>query len=192
MPNQIPKDHGWIEVIIGPMYSGKTSELIRRLTLAEIARQDVAVFKPSIDNRFSSDHIVSRLESSMPCVPIHPRRLVDEDKQDVFRLTSSKTVVGFDEAQFFHSDLVSVCNELARQGKRVIVAGLDSDYRRKPFETVVNLVSTAEYVDKMRAICVLCGNPAHLTKRTISSSSRVVIGDTEAYEVRCRDCFWTN
>lgn len=190
MPNLIPKDYGWIELIIGPMFSGKTSELMRRMTLAQIARQDVIVFKPSTDYRFSSNHIVSRITGKMLCTPLNSEEFVDSDGLNVFDLAEDKDVVGFDEAQFFSTDLVSVCDRLARSGKRVVVAGLDSDYMRKPFETVIRLVGSAEYVDKMRAICVLCGNPAHLNKRIVSNPARVVIGDSKTYEARCRDCFW--
>lgn len=190
MPNLIPKDYGWVELIIGPMFSGKTSELMRRMTLASISRQEVIVFKPSIDDRFSSEHIVSRITGRMECTPINKDKFVDRDGHSVVDLAEDKTVVGFDEAQFFGTGLVSLCDRLARSGKRVVVAGLDSDYRRKPFETVIQLVASAEYVDKMRAICVLCGNPAHLNKRTLNNPSRLVIGDSEAYEARCRDCFW--
>ena len=190
MPNLIPKDYGWIELIIGPMYSGKTSELIRRLTLAQIAKQKVAVLKPDIDNRFSEFHIVSRQSGKMPCTPIDPIKFSDEYGDDILTLTKDCSIVGIDEAQFFHNDLISICDGLAKRGKRVIIAGLDSDFMRKPFSTVTRLISVSEYVDKMLAVCVVCGNPAHLNKRIVSSRSRVVVGDTEAYEVRCRDCFW--
>jgi len=190
MPNLIPREYGWVELIIGPMFSGKTGELIRRMTLAQIAKQEVVIFKPNIDTRYSSKHIVSRGSGKLSCVPIHPKFYKDKSGKEVITLSKNKTVVGFDEAQFFNLDLIAICDRLAKEGKRVVVAGLDSDYARKPFETITQLVSSAEYVDKMRAICVMCGNPAHLNKRVVSSPSRVVIGDSEMYEARCRNCFW--
>ena len=190
MPNLIPRDYGWVELIIGPMFSGKTGELIRRMTLAQIAKQEIVIFKPNIDVRFSPSHIVGRGSGKMPCIPIHTKNYKDSRGRDVMALAKDSSVVGFDESQFFSLGLVAICDRLAKDGKRVVVAGLDSDYMRKPFETIVQLVSSAEYVDKMRAICVMCGNPAHLNKRVISSPSRVAIGDTDMYEARCRNCFW--
>jgi len=189
MPNLIPREYGWIETIAGPMYSGKSSELIRRLKLAEIARQKVVVFKPSIDNRFSSTHIVSRMDSKLPCVQLHTTKFTDSSEVDVLDLADESSVIGFDEAQFFSPKLKEICERLACDGKRVIVAGLDSDYLGEPFETVTSLMSASEYVDKLLAVCVVCGNPASKTYRISGQGGRVLIGDTEAYEARCRVCF---
>lgn len=191
MPNLIPKDYGWMEAIIGPMYSGKSGELIRRLVLAEIAKQDIAVFKPNIDNRFSSTSVVSRMESSLACNPIDPNTLEDSFGDSIYELAEYASVVGIDEVQFFNRSIVAVCNNLARDGKRVIVSGLDSDYALQPFETTMLLVAMSEYVDKFRAVCVKCGNPAHFNKRLHGGTgNRVIVGDVDLYEARCRDCFW--
>jgi thymidine kinase len=174
---------GWIEVITGSMFSGKSEELIRRVRRAQIARQRVQVFKPSIDGRYSMEHIVShndqRLEAEL--VPT-----ADEIEK---RLEHRTEVVGIDEAQFFDPELVKVCNQLANMGKRVIVAGLDQDYLGKPFEPIPQLLAIAEYITKTLAICMRCGNPANHTQRLVTSHERVVVGGSEAYEARCRRCF---
>jgi len=173
---------GWIEVICGSMFSGKTEELIRRLRRAIIARQKVAIFKPKIDNRFSKDHIVSHSELKIPS------RVV-ETPWDILEQSLEAQVVGIDEAQFFDKDLVMVCQKLANMGKRVIVAGLDQDYRGEPFEPIPQLLAVAEYITKTHAICVVCGNPANHTQRKTSDSKRVVVGASDIYEARCRNCF---
>ena len=182
-PHSLPKDTGWIEVIAGCMFSGKTEELIRRLRRAEIARQNVVVFKPRIDTRFSAKAIVSHSDQSLPSL------LVD-DPNDILKLTNESQVVGIDEAQFFPMEIVEVCNTLANQGKRVIVAGLDQDYRGVPFEPMPQLLASAEYITKTLAICVVCGNPADKTQRKTQAAERVVVGASDIYEARCRRCHY--
>lgn len=177
----MPKDIGWIEVIAGCMFSGKTEELIRRLRRAEIAKQKVKIFKPKIDIRYSSNQIVSHSEQSMPSILV-------EKAEEILEHSRDAQVVGIDEAQFFDLKLVEVCNQLANEGKRVIVAGLDQDYRGIPFEPIPQLLAIAEYITKTLAICVVCGNPADKTQRKISSSERVLVGAAESYEARCRKC----
>ncbi len=178
----IHRNVGWIEVISGCMFSGKTEELIRRLRRAIIARQKVAIFKPRIDNRYSADHLVSHSELKIAS------RVV-EHPQEILELALESQVVGIDEAQFFDADLVRVCQKLANMGKRVIVAGLDMDFRGEPFEPLPQLMATAEYVTKTSAICVICGNPAHFTQRKTHDSERVIVGAADIYEARCRNCF---
>ena len=177
------KPHGWIEVITGSMFSGKSEELIRRLRRAQIARQKVQTFKPFIDNRFSDDHIVShsdmRLRSETVRGSDEVVTLVDDDTD----------VVGIDEGQFFDSGLPAACNALANRGKRVIVAGLDQDYLGRPFEPMPQLLAIAEYITKTLAICVVCGEPANHTQRLVASSDRVLVGASGLYEARCRHCF---
>lgn len=177
-----PKDTGWIEVIVGCMFSGKTEELIRRLRRAEIARQKVVVFKPRVDNRYSSDHIVSHSEAKLKSLEV-------ESSKEVEQLAQEAQVIGIDEGQFFDTGLVEVAERLANQGKRVLIAGLDQDYRGKPFEPMPQLLAIAEYITKTLAICVVCGNPADRTQRTIASNERVVVGAKDSYEARCRKCF---
>jgi thymidine kinase len=163
------------------MFSGKTEELIRRLRRAQIAKQKVAVFKPRIDKRYSAEHIVSHSEQSLVSTVV-------DDASEILRLGSDAHVIGIDEGQFFKANLVDVCDILANQGKRVIVAGLDQDFRGKPFEPMPQLLAVAEYITKTLAICVVCGNPADRTQRTTASSERVVVGAKDMYEARCRRC----
>ena len=177
-PNQ-----GWIEVIVGSMFSGKSEELIRRLRRAQIARQRVQIFKPQIDTRYSDDHIVSHSEMRIPSVPVSSSRLLLE------QVEPDAEVVGIDEGQFFDAELPAICNVLADQGKRVIVAGLDQDYLGKPFEPMPQLLAIAEYITKTLAICMVCGNPANHTQRLVASADRVLVGATGMYEARCRVCF---
>jgi thymidine kinase len=177
-----PQKTGWIEVIAGCMFSGKTEELIRRLRRAQIARQQVAIFKPRIDNRYSNDHIVSHSELKIPS-------LVVENPSEILIGAKSAQVVGIDEAQFFDMSLVDVADQLANSGKRVIIAGLDQDFRGKPFEPIPQLLAVAEYITKTLAICVVCGNPADRTQRTSEGSERVLVGAKDAYEARCRRCY---
>ncbi len=177
-PNQ-----GWIEVIVGSMFSGKSEELIRRLRRAQIARQHVQIFKPAIDTRFAEDAIVSHSEMRMGSQAVaSSRALLDQVHDDT-------EVVGIDEGQFFDAELPMVCNELARRGKRVIVAGLDQDYLGKPFEPMPQLLAIAEYITKTLAICMVCGNPANHTQRLVASADRVLLGAQGTYEARCRACF---
>ncbi|MSR75450.1 MAG: thymidine kinase [Planctomycetes bacterium] len=179
----VPQSGGWIEVICGSMFSGKTEELIRRLRRAQIAQQHVRVFKPAMDRRYDALDIVSHSEQRVTS------RAVTR-ACEILDLTPSATqVVGIDEAQFFEPDLVDVCRELARRGMRVIVAGLDQDYRAQPFQTMLLLVAEAEYVTKNLAICVICGNPALRNQRITAREGRIVVGGADAYEARCRRCF---
>jgi thymidine kinase len=174
---------GWIEVIAGSMFSGKSEELIRRLRRARIARQKVQVFKPKIDVRYSHDHIVSHSEMR------HESSTVETAAELLARVERGTEVVGIDEGQFFDNELVSVANELAHRGVRVIIAGLDQDYTGKPFEPMPQLLAIAEYITKTHAICVRCGQPANYSQRTVEVEGQVVVGAAESYEARCRRCF---
>jgi thymidine kinase len=174
---------GWIEVVTGSMFSGKSEELIRRVRRAQIARQRVQIFKPQIDDRYASDHIVSHSEMKEPS-------LVVKCAQEILQRVDDRTeVVGIDEGQFFDAGLVAVANTLADRGVRVIVAGLDQDYMGRPFEPMPQILAVAEYVDKILAICMQCGAPANRTQRLTSATDRVVVGGSEEYEARCRRCF---
>jgi thymidine kinase len=173
---------GWIEVVCGSMFSGKTEELIRRVRRATIARQRTEIFKPAVDTRYSEDQVVSHDESAL-------RSTAVAAASQIILLAQDSDVVGIDEAQFFGDDLVHVCRELAESGKRVIIAGLDQDYLGQPFEPMPQLMAIAEYVTKLHAICVVCGNPANHSQRLVDGDSRVLLGAKEAYEPRCRDCF---
>ena len=164
------------------MFSGKTEELIRRMRRAQIARQKVMIFKPRLDNRYSSSHIVSHSDQSLISTVV-------ESPSEILSQSRDAQVVGVDEGQFFDLSLVEACEELANAGKRVIVAGLDQDYRGKPFEPMPQLLAVAEYITKTLAICVVCGNPADRTQRTSDSHERVVVGAKDVYEARCRKCF---
>jgi thymidine kinase len=181
LPHSVPRETGWIEVISGCMFSGKTEELIRRLRRAQIAKQNVKIFKPKIDARYSTTAIVSHSDQFLPSILI-------SDINEVLEHSSSAHVIGIDEAQFFSNDAVEVCNKLANDGKRVIVAGLDQDYRGIPFEPMPYLLAIAEYITKTLAICVVCGNPADKTQRKTKSTERVVVGASDIYEARCRKC----
>lgn len=176
-------DSGWLEVITGSMFSGKSEELIRRLRRAQIARQKVQVFKPEVDARYSHQHIVSHSEMKLPS------QAVRSAGEILATVAMDTEVIGVDEGQFFDQDLVRVVNQLADQGKRVIVAGLDMDYLGRPFEPMPALLATAEDITKTRAICMQCGSPATYTQRLIASRERVVVGAADAYEARCRACF---
>jgi thymidine kinase len=174
---------GWIEVIVGSMFSGKSEELIRRLRRAQIARQRVQIFKPVVDTRFAADQIVSHSEMRIAsCAVNSSAELLD-------RVEADTEVVGIDEGQFFDQELAMVCTTLAEQGKRVIVAGLDQDYLGKPFEPMPQLLAIAEYITKTHAICMVCGNPANHTQRLVPSGDRVLVGAIGLYEARCRRCF---
>jgi thymidine kinase len=175
--------HGWIEVVTGSMFSGKSEELIRRLRRAQIARQKVQIFKPQIDNRFGDDHIVSHSDMRIPS------QAVKSSGELLAQVDADTEVVGIDEGQFFDAQLPHVCNTLANRGKRVIVAGLDQDYLGRPFEPMPQLLAIAEYITKTLAICVVCGNPANHTQRLVPSTDRVLVGATGVYEARCRHCF---
>jgi len=174
---------GWIEVIVGSMFSGKSEELIRRLRRAQIARQKVQIFKPSLDTRYSDDHIVSHGEMRIASAS------VDGSRQLLDRIEPDTEVVGIDEGQFFDAGLPAACSALADRGMRVIVAGLDQDYLGKPFEPMPQLLAMAEYITKTHAICMVCGNPANHTQRLVASEDRVLVGSQGMYEARCRRCF---
>jgi len=174
---------GWVEVIAGSMFSGKSEELIRRLRRAKIARQKVQVFKPEIDNRFSRDHIVSHSEMRYESANIRSAAEV------LAKVEPDTEVVGIDEGQFFDNELVGVANQLAQRGIRVIVAGLDQDYTGKPWEPMPQLLAIAEYITKTHAICMKCGQPANYSQRIFESEERVAVGATGMYEARCRTCF---
>ncbi len=174
---------GWIEVISGSMFSGKSEELIRRLRRAKIARQKVQVFKPDVDSRYSNDHIVSH--SEMRHESANSRSAADV----LAKVDADTEVVGIDEGQFFDNELVNVANELARRGMRVIIAGLDQDYTGKPWEPMPQLLAIAEYITKTHAICMKCGQTANYTQRTFESEERVAVGGEGMYEARCRNCF---
>ena len=174
---------GWIEVITGSMFSGKSEELIRRLRRAQIAKRKVQIFKPRIDDRYAEDRITSHSAMQIDAENVRSaRELLERVKPDT-------EVVGIDEGQFFDPELPAVCTTLADQGKRVIVAGLDQDYLGKPFEPMPQLLAIAEYITKTLAICMVCGAPANHTQRLVASSERVLVGAGGTYEARCRHCF---
>src|SRR6186997_3500723 len=173
---------GWIEVITGSMFSGKSEELIRRLRRAQIARRKVQIFKPKIDNRYADDHIISHSDMRIPSVNLSSSREL------LAQVLPDTEVVGIDEGQFFDAELPAVCSTLADQGKRVIVAGLDQDYLGKPFEPIPQLLAIAEYITKTLAICMVCGEPAGRTQKHRAEGGRVVVGGAGLYEARCRRC----
>ena len=173
---------GWVEVVCGSMFSGKTEELLRRLRRARIARQRVTLFKPALDTRYDATAVVSHDANAMPSEVVHAA-------DQILLLAGDADVVGIDEAQFFGPELVDVVERLARDGRRVILAGLDQDYLGRPFEPVPQLMAIAEHVTKLHAICVRCGAPANHSQRIVAGDSRVLVGETEAYEPRCRRCF---
>jgi thymidine kinase len=176
-------DQGWVEVICGPMFSGKSEELIRRITRYQIARIPTQTFKPAIDSRYADDQVVSHSSLSVGATPV-------ADSSDLLALVEDRTVViGIDEGQFFDMGLVEVVDSLAATGRRVIIAGLDLDYRRRPFEPIPSLIDRAEYVTKSLAVCHRCGGPGMYTQRVIQSDELVVLGATDAYEARCRRCY---
>ncbi len=181
--NHLRTAPGWIEVIAGSMFSGKSEELIRRLRRARIARLKVQVFKPEIDVRYSANHIVSHSEMR------HESGVVKSAREVLAKVEPATEVVGIDEAQFFDNDLVEVANELARRGLRVIIAGLDQDYTGQPFEPMPQLLAIAEYITKTHAICVRCGQPANYSQRIFESEELVAVGAGNMYEARCRRCF---
>lgn len=174
---------GWIEVISGSMFSGKTEELIRRLKRAKIARQKVEIFKPRIDIRYSEEEVVSHDSNAIHSTPV-------DSATNILLLANEVEVVGIDEAQFFDDGLVSVCNQLANAGVRVIVAGLDMDYKGIPFGPMPKLLSIAEYVTKVHAICVRCGTLANHTHRLSEDDKLIVLGEIDIYEPLCRGCYY--
>ncbi len=176
-------NRGSIEVICGSMFSGKTQELIRRLRLATIAKQKVQIFNSYLDTRYAKEHIVSHDKSMLKAQP------VKSAKEIIKKVEKDTQVVGIDEAHFFDDDILDVANKLANEGKRVIIAGLDMDWRGKPFNNMAKLMAVAEYVTKNLAICMVCGNPAHYSQKLVESDSRIEVGAADKYEARCRKCF---
>jgi thymidine kinase len=174
---------GWIEIVCGPMFSGKSEELIRRIRRAKIARKRVQVFKPALDNRYSEDEIVSHGDQRMKST------VVSSARQILDQIDWRTQVIGIDESNFFGPDLVEVASQLADTGKQVIVAGLDTDYLGRPFPPMPELLCLAESITKTLAICMRCGNPAKHTQRLVESSDLIVVGATGMYEARCRRCF---
>ncbi len=173
---------GWIEVVCGSMFSGKTEELIRRLKRAKFANQKVEIFKPQLDKRYDEKRVVSHDENSILAIPIdHSSRLLE--------LTEGVSVIGIDEAQFFDMELTDICQKLALGGKRIVVAGLDMDYRGKPFGPMPHLLAVAEYITKVHAICSHCGNLATHSYRLTLEGATVVLGEKDKYEPRCRTCY---
>ena len=181
--NVIKGDGGWIEVICGSMFSGKSEELIRRLRRAQIAKQKVQVFKPLIDNRYDEAYVISHSKQKIECVPI------GEIKEIYEHLNDETQVVGIDEAQFFDDNIIEIVNELANKGRRVIVAGLDQDYRGRPFGPIPKLLAVAEYITKTMAVCMQCGAPANRTQRLVNRKEQILVGNGSLYEPRCRKCY---
>jgi thymidine kinase len=181
-PNLRGERRGWIEVVCGSMFSGKTEELIRRLKRAKIANLKVEIFKPAIDVRYDENAIVSHDTNSIQSTPI-------DNSQTILLLAQDVDVVGIDEAQFFDPEIASVCEKLALRGTRVIVAGLDMDYLGNPFGQMPNLLAIADYITKLHAICVQCGNIANISYRKSNENGQVLLGEKEHYEPRCRTCY---
>ncbi|MHA8061512.1 thymidine kinase [Cytophagaceae bacterium 50C-KIRBA] len=173
---------GWVEVICGSMFSGKTEELIRRLKRAKIAQLQVEIFKPAADTRYHDEDIVSHNQNSIRSTPVH-------SSSEILLLAGSCDVVGLDEAQFFDENIVEVCNTLANQGKRVIIAGLDMDFKGLPFGPMPDLMAIAEYITKVHAVCVKCGGVAQYSHRIVQQQQTVMLGEAESYEALCRTCF---
>jgi len=177
-----PKDHGWMEVICGSMFSGKTEELLRRLKRAEFANQKYLLFKPKTDNRYEGKVVKSHKGSAMDGIVI-------EKATEVFSILTDEKVVAFDEAQFFGNDIIDVTKQLADKGIRVICAGLDMDFQGNPFGPMCALLATAEFVTKVNAICVNCGNLAYISYRTVNDAEQVLVGAAEKYKPLCRRCY---
>lgn len=181
--NATNRKAGWIEVVCGSMFSGKTEELIRRLRRAQIANQRIRIFKPLLDTRYSHDEIVSHDQNVFPSTPL-------SSAAEMLLLAGDAEVVGIDEAQFFDMEIIPVARELANRGMRVVVAGLDMDYLGEPFGPMPGLLATAEFVTKVHAICQVCGSLANYSYRHSPDSERVLLGEKDAYEPRCRKCYF--
>jgi thymidine kinase len=177
-----PINSGWIEVICGPMFSGKTEELIRRLIRAQIAKQKVAIFKPSSDNRYEEDYIVSHNQRRIKSIQV-------KNTDAIMKYKEKADVFGIDEAQFFDISIVDACKNLANDGKRVVVAGLEKDYLANAFGPMPQLLIDAEYITKVNAICIKCGDPANFSHRISKETKQVVVGEIDKYEALCRKCF---
>lgn len=184
-PNLSGERIGWIEVICGSMFSGKTEELIRRLKRVKIANLKVEIFKPSIDTRYDEIQVVSHDDNAIHSTPI-------DNSQTILLMANDVDVVGIDEAQFFDPEIVNVCQTLAMRGIRVIVAGLDMDYKGKPFGAMPNLLAIADYITKLHAICVKCGNIANISYRKTTQDGQLLLGEKDIYEPRCRKCYHKN
>ena len=180
-PNMKGERRGWIEVICGSMFSGKTEELIRRLKRVKIANMKVEIFKPAMDTRFDAEKIVSHDTNAIQSTPV-------ENSKSILLRTQHVDVVGIDEAQFFDPEIANVCEQLASQGIRVIVAGLDMDYQGNPFGQMPNLLAKADYITKLHAICMKCGNIANISYRKTEQEGQVLLGEKDIYEPRCRVC----
>ena len=182
MIQSTPKDTGWIEVICGPMFSGKTEELLRRIRRATIANKSVKIFKPEIDKRYHNTNITSHDHNAFNAITTH-------HSSEIEQLAGDAEVIAVDEAQFFDEQLPDVCEKLALKGSRIIVAGLDLDFKGHPFGPMPHLLAIAEYITKLHAICMVCGNIASRSYRKVASGDRVMIGEMNLYEPRCRVCF---
>ena len=181
--NNYAKKKGWIEVVCGSMFSGKTEELLRRIKRAQIANQNIKMFKPAVDTRYANRAVVSHNANSIDSQPI-------KNSEDILNHIDADTeVVGVDEVQFFDDNIVDVCNQVANRGIRVVVAGLDMDYLGKPFGPIQGLMATAEYVTKVKAICITCGGLAHNSLRKVVNDNTVMLGEKGEYVALCRDCF---
>lgn len=176
------KIKGWLEVICGSMFSGKTEELIRRLKRAEIAQLKVIIFKPKIDNRYDETSVVSHDDNKIESIPI-------DNPEDIIKLAEGLDVVGIDEVQFFSDDIINICNILANKGVRVVVAGLDMDFAGVPFHPMPSLMATAEYVTKVHAICMGCGDVAQYSNRISDGDQKILLGEKNDYQALCRTCF---
>ncbi|HRI21303.1 MAG TPA: thymidine kinase [Panacibacter sp.] len=184
-PNISGERRGWIEVVCGSMFSGKTEELIRRLKRAKIANLKVEIFKPAIDTRYDETQVVSHDANAIQSTPI-------DNSQTILLLATDVDVVGIDEAQFFDAEIMHVCETLAARGTRVIVAGLDMDYRGKPFGPMPQLLAIADFITKLHAICVKCGNIASISYRKTAQEGQLLLGEKDVYEPRCRKCYQGN
>ncbi len=184
-PNIKHKKKGWIEVVCGSMFSGKTEELIRRLKRAQIANLQVEIFKPALDKRYDAQDIVSHGGGKIQSTPVAQSR-------DILALTQNAPVIGIDEAQFFDDGIIDVVNELAIKGSRIIVAGLDMDFNRKGFGPMPELLAIADFTTKLHAICVVCGDSANYSYRKSASEEKIVLGEKDVYEPRCRSCYFKN
>lgn len=182
-PNKKNTDKGWIEVVCGSMFSGKTEELIRRLKRAEIANLKVEIFKPAIDTRYDEVQVVSHDATAIRSTPV-------THSENILLLANDVDVVGIDEAQFLDVELPLVCEKLAKKGIRVIIAGLDMDFQGQPFGPMPQLLSIADYITKVHAICMKCGDMAHFSFRKTPDTSKVLLGEKESYEPRCRKCYY--
>jgi thymidine kinase len=178
----IPSRTGWIEVICGSMFSGKTEELIRRLNRARIAKQKVEIFKPAMDTRYSEEQIVTHDAHAILSTPV-------QSASQILLMVNDVNVVGIDEAQFFDSEITTVCNTMANNGIRVLVAGLDMDFLGAPFGPMPSLIASAEYVTKLHAVCMSCGDLAHYSHRIVKNKHQVMLGEKDAYEPLCRKCY---